>query len=171
MVFHMTVAAEMTSLETLAAGVGQLLQGRGMTIAVAESCTGGHFADQLTNVPGASGWFVGGVVAYSNAVKTLWLGVPEELLQRHGAVSAEVAGAMAEGVRRSAGTTLGLAVTGIAGPSGGTPAKPVGTVYIALAAAAKTEVTHHCIQRDRREFKIIVGITALDYVRRYCLSR
>ncbi len=96
---------------------------------MAESCTGGLITDRLTDIPGSSAFLERGVVTYSNAAKTALLGVPETVIREHGAVSAETARLMAEGVRKSAGTDLGLAVTGIAGPSGGTEAKPVGTVY------------------------------------------
>lgn len=150
--------------------VGQLLTEREWTIAVAESCTGGYIAHQLTNVAGASAYFDCGVVTYSNRSKHDLLHVPTDLIHRHGAVSAEVARAMAEGVRRIAGTTLGLAVTGIAGPTGGTPTKPLGTVYLALAHERGAEVEHHCLSRERIEFKMLVGAMALDMVRRLLLA-
>lgn len=113
--------------------VGQLLERRRETLAVAESCTGGRVASRLTSVPGSSAYFLEGVVAYANAAKTRRLGVPSSLLARHGAVSAETAEAMAQGVRRSAGADWGLAVTGIAGPGGGSARKPVGLVYLGVA--------------------------------------
>ena len=112
---------------------------------MAESCTGGLITDRLTDIPGSSEFLERGVVTYSNASKTALLGVPEAVIAAHGAVSAETARLMAEGVRRLAGTGLGLAVTGIAGPSGGTEAKPVGTVYIALADGEKTLCRHHSL--------------------------
>jgi nicotinamide-nucleotide amidase len=112
--------------ETLPAVVGRLLKGRGLTLALAESCTGGLVGHRVTDVPGSSAYFERGFVAYSNAAKHALLGVPEGLLARHGAVSAECAEAMARGARVQAGTDLGLSVTGIAGPEGGTPTKPVG---------------------------------------------
>lgn len=111
----------------------------GMTLALAESCTGGMIAARITALPGCSGWFRGGVVAYHNDIKQQILGVPVALLEQHGAVSEVVAQAMAEGVRTLAGSDLALAVTGIAGPDGGSPEKPVGTVYISLADA------HGCV--------------------------
>lgn len=113
--------------------VGRLLERRRETLAVAESCTGGRVASRLTSVPGSSAYFLEGVVAYANAAKTRRLGVPSSLLARHGAVSAETAEAMAQGVRRSAGADWGLAVTGVAGPGGGSARKPVGLVYLGVA--------------------------------------
>lgn len=124
--------------QSLEEAVGRLLLGRRMTVAVAESCTGGLITHRLTNVPGSSRYFLGGVVAYANEAKIQILGVPEETLAAHGAVSAETAQAMAEGVRRLLGADVALAVTGIAGPTGGTPEKPVGLTYIALATAETT---------------------------------
>jgi len=116
----------------LEAVVGDLLRAGGWTIAVAESCTGGLLASRLTDVPGSSAYVERGAVCYSNRAKVEWLGVPEALLAEHGAVSEPVARAMAEGIRRVAGTHVGVGVTGIAGPGGGTPEKPVGTVGIAV---------------------------------------
>jgi PncC family amidohydrolase len=113
--------------------VGRLLLGHRMKLAVAESCTGGLVMHRLTNIPGSSRYLLGGVVAYANEIKIRILGVPEETLTSYGAVSAEAAQAMAEGVRRLLGTDVALAVTGIAGPTGDTPDKPVGLTYVALA--------------------------------------
>ena len=115
--------------------VGHLLAEKGLTVAVAESCTGGLIAHRLTNVPGSSAYFLGGVVAYANEVKERVLGVRPETLRRYGAVSREVALEMARGVRRLLGADIALSATGIAGPAGGTPEKPVGLVYVALVAA------------------------------------
>ena len=117
----------------LEAVVGDLLRERGMTIAVAESCTGGLLASRLTDVPGSSDYVDRGVVCYSNRAKTELLGVPEALIAEHGAVSEPVARAMAEAIRARARTNVGIGITGIAGPGGGTPEKPVGTVAIAVA--------------------------------------
>ncbi|MCR4391254.1 MAG: nicotinamide-nucleotide amidohydrolase family protein [Candidatus Acetothermia bacterium] len=113
--------------------LGERLRTRGLTLAVAESCTGGLLAMRITEVPGSSAYFRGGVVAYANDVKEHVLGVPSDVLRRFGAVSPECARAMAEGARRLLGADLALATTGIAGPGGGTPDKPVGLVYVALA--------------------------------------
>lgn len=148
--------------ESLAGAVIAAFQARGWTLAVAESCTGGLVADELTNVPGSSAVFERGLVTYSNASKIELCGVAPELLQAYGAVSEPVAGAMAEGVRERAGTTVGLGVTGIAGPGGGSEAKPVGLVYIGLAgpwtpaeggAPGGTVVRRHQFAGRRRENK------------------
>jgi len=112
----------------------------GFTVAAAESCTGGLISHILTNYPGSSGYFRGGIVAYSNEMKIDLLGVPGDMIQKHGAVSPEVAGAMAEGIRLALGADLCLGVTGIAGPGGSTPGKPVGLVYIALATVNTGEI-------------------------------
>ena len=119
--------------DTLESATGALLRSRGETLATAESCTGGNIAHRFTAMPGASDYFLGGVVAYSNEVKTALLGVDPDSLNRYGAVSRSVAEQMAEGVRRATGATYGISTTGIAGPSGGTPDKPVGTVWMAVA--------------------------------------
>lgn len=114
--------------------VGALLAGRNLTLAVAESCTGGLLGSLLTDVPGSSRYFLGGVVAYHDTLKTALLDVPPAVIRQHGAVSAECALCMARGVRSLAGADIALSVTGVAGPDGGTPEKPVGTVYIGMVA-------------------------------------
>jgi nicotinamide-nucleotide amidase len=119
--------------------LAEALAARGWRCAVAESCTGGALAAALTAVPGASGWFCGGVVAYMEAMKTAWCGVPTGLLERHGAVSEPVARAMAEGVRERTGAEIGVATTGVAGPTGGTEEVPVGSVWIAVATPEGTQ--------------------------------
>ncbi|MDD3108760.1 MAG: competence/damage-inducible protein A [Alistipes sp.] len=123
---------------TLESAVGALLQQRGESVATAESCTGGNVAHRLTALPGASNYFLGGVVSYANTVKESLLGVDPEILRREGAVSRPVAESMAEGVRRITGATYGIATTGIAGPSGGSAEKPVGTVWMAVATPTET---------------------------------
>ncbi len=150
--------------------VGALLNQRKMTISVAESCTGGLIGGRLTNVPGSSEYFERGAVTYSNASKTGLLGVPEELIDRHGAVSREVAAAMAQGIRERSGTDLGLAVTGIAGPGGGTPEKPVGLVYVALASKSGLQVDEHRFLGTRDQIRRRTVQTGLDTVRRYLIS-
>lgn len=122
---------------------------RGLTIATAESCTGGLVAHVLTEVPGSSAYLRGGVVAYADPVKERILGVPADVLAAHGAVSAQVAVAMAEGVRALLGTDLGVGVTGVAGPDGGSDAKPVGLVYVAVAGAGATDVRRFLWSGDR----------------------
>lgn len=120
-----------------------LLAERGLTLATAESCTGGLLAGRVTSVPGASAVFMGGVVSYDNSVKRGLLGVTAETLESHGAVSAETATAMAEGVRARLGTSLGVSTTGIAGPSGAVPGKPVGTVFIAVSGLGGATARRH----------------------------
>lgn len=155
--------------QTMERIVGELLNERKGTLATAESCTGGLAAHRLTNVPGSSAYFERGVVAYSNRAKTEWLGVSEELIARLGAVSAPVAEEMAGGIRRLARTTLGLGITGIAGPGGGSPEKPVGTVFVALAGPDGAASRGYLFRGDREEIKAISAQTALDWARRYLL--
>lgn len=156
--------------ETLEGVIASLLTGKGLTLAVAESCTGGLISDRLTDVPGSSEFFEQAVVAYGNGTKSNLLGVPAEVLAACGAVSRETAVAMAEGVRRLAGVDLGLAVTGIAGPGGGTEAKPVGTVSIALADAQGSIHRDFSFRWDRRRNKIIASQAALILLRDYLRS-
>jgi nicotinamide-nucleotide amidase len=145
--------------------VVEALAGRKETLSTAESCTGGGIANRVTNVSGASAVFLAGYVTYSNEAKTRDLAVPAELIARHGAVSPEVATAMAEGALCRAGSDWALATTGIAGPSGGTPDKPVGTVCIALAhRGAPTQVQTQRFFRDRDVFKDLVARTALAWL-------
>jgi nicotinamide-nucleotide amidase len=146
--------------------VGLRLAVNGFTLACAESCTGGLVAHRLTEVPGSSNYFMEGIVTYSNEAKTRLLGVPAELIERHGAVSAEVAEAMAEGVKRRAATDFGLSVTGVAGPGGGTPEKPVGLVYISLADDAHTEHRRIMLPGDRHLIRWRASQAALDLLRR-----
>lgn len=153
--------------ETLAGNVARRMEERRLTLAVAESCTGGLITDRLTDIPGSSAFFERGVVTYSNAAKTALLGVPEAVIREQGAVSAETARLMAEGVRKSAGTDLGLAVTGIAGPSGGTEAKPVGTVFIALACGETTLCRPYAFRWERRRNKVMASQAALLMLWRY----
>ena len=150
--------------------VGELLAGRGWTIGVAESCTGGLLLSRLTDVPGSSAWVTGGVVAYSNAMKSLFADVPPELMQAHGAVSEPVAVALAEGIRARAGAQIGVGITGIAGPSGGTEAKPVGTVAIAaVGPEGPARVRTFWFLGGRTQVKFNATQAALDMVRRLLL--
>jgi nicotinamide-nucleotide amidase len=139
---------------------------RQSTLAVAESCTGGLIAQRITSVPGSSRSFLGGAVVYSNELKTAFAGVPPQLIADYGAVSAEVAQALADGIRRSTGATLGLGVTGIAGPTGGTEAKPVGLVHIALSDEQKTESVQRTFHGDRDRVRQWAAQQALDLIRR-----
>jgi nicotinamide-nucleotide amidase len=139
---------------------------RSATLAVAESCTGGMIAQRITSVAGSSRSFLGGAIAYSNELKTAFAGVPPELIARQGAVSADVAEALAYGIRRYTGATLGLGVTGIAGPSGGSEGKPVGLVYIAVSDAQRTDSIERAFQGDRQRVREWATQQALDLVRR-----
>lgn len=150
--------------------VVQLLTAQKKTLALAESCTGGNIAHRVTNVPGASAVFLGGVVSYANAVKEKFVGVRPETLAAHGAVSEEVAREMAAGAREKFGSDFALAVTGIAGPSGGTAEKPVGTVFIALATAAGVTVKIFFNAWDRETFKQVTATQALELLRQHCLK-
>ncbi|HKQ99718.1 MAG TPA: competence/damage-inducible protein A [Pyrinomonadaceae bacterium] len=152
--------------ETMEEVVGLRLAVAGFTLAVAESCTGGLISQRLTEVPGSSVYFMEGVVTYSNDAKTRSLGVDSELILNHGAVSWQVAEAMAEGVRRRADTDFGLSVTGIAGPGGGTEEKPVGLVYIALSDDAHTEHRKLMLPGDRHLIRWRASQAALDLLRR-----
>ena len=129
--------------------LGEELKARGMTLAVAESCTGGLLASRITDVPGSSAYFRGGIVAYQNDVKERLLGVSTEILKRFGAVSEESARAMAHGCRKLFSSDIAVAVTGIAGPSGGSAEKPVGLVYIAVSALDKVACERFCWSGDR----------------------
>lgn len=157
--------------DRLEARVGERLLAAGLTIAVAESCTGGLICHRLTNVSGSSLYLDMGVVAYSNGTKMRLLGVPEETIADHGAVSEACVRAMARGVRKLAGTHLGLAVSGIAGPTGGTPEKPVGTVHMALADEDMEVCRVFSFPGDRNEVKAQSAEEALGMVDRYCTNR
>ncbi|HSI63347.1 MAG TPA: nicotinamide-nucleotide amidohydrolase family protein [Candidatus Saccharimonadia bacterium] len=144
-----------------------LLAEKGLWVATAESCTGGFIAHRLTNVSGASKVLGHGFVTYANEAKTQHLGVPADLIAAHGAVSEPVAAAMAEGCLRVSGADHAVAVTGIAGPTGGTPEKPTGTVFIALASRGQpVEVRKRWFSGERERFKILTSQTALDFLRR-----
>lgn len=153
--------------ESLESVVGRLLRARRLTLSLAESCTGGLLGHRITNAPGSSAYFERGVVAYSNRAKEELLGVPKELLLSHGAVSAPVAEAMARGIAEASGTDLGLSVTGIAGPEGGTAAKPVGTVFIGLASPDGVQSSRFLFAGSRESIKWQSTQLALDLLRRY----
>jgi PncC family amidohydrolase len=144
--------------------LGLLLREKGLNIALAESCTGGLIASRITDIPGSSEYFEAGVVVYSNQAKQRFLSVPEQSIQAYGAVSKEVAEKMAEGVRQATGTDIGLSVTGIAGPGGGSPEKPVGTVYLGLSAKEGTLVRKFQFTGTRTEIKEQTATEALKFV-------
>jgi nicotinamide-nucleotide amidase len=150
--------------------IAALLTERKLTISVAESLTGGLLADRITNVPGSSAYFERGVVTYSNRSKTELLGVPEEVLKEHGAVSKEVAVLMAEGVRKASGTDIGVSTTGIAGPAGGTDKKPVGTIFIAVSDGTRTICRDFTFKWERRRNKEITTQWALELTRRFLMG-
>ncbi|MEW5991704.1 MAG: CinA family protein [Chloroflexota bacterium] len=137
------------ALRDLAQRLQGICLGRGLTVAVAESCTGGLVAAAITDVPGSSGYFLGGVVSYSNSAKTALLDVPESMLEAHGAVSAQVGRQMAVGARRRFGAALAASVTGVAGPEGGMPGKPVGLTYVGVSDARGDDVRRFAWTGDR----------------------
>jgi nicotinamide-nucleotide amidase len=152
--------------ESLEQIVGYFLQMRGATLSVAESCTGGLLAERITRVGGSSRYFMGGALVYSDQLKREFCGVPPLLLASDGAVSRSVAAALAEGIRQRCKTTLGIGITGIAGPAGGTPEKPVGLVFIALADGKHTEVVDRTFPGDRERIRWYASQLALDMLRR-----
>jgi len=156
---------------TMEEAVGRLLKECGKTLATAESCTGGLLGGRITSVSGSSTYYLGGVVAYSNEVKTRSLGVDAGLIEREGAVSEAVAREMAKGIRKLLGADIGVAVTGIAGPTGGTPEKPVGLVYIAVADSEGEWVKENRFARDRERVREWSVQFALDMVRRRLIGR
>ena len=151
-------------LVELAARVGAACRERGVWLATAESCTGGLVAHLITEVPGSSDYFSGGIVTYANDVKIGLVDVPADVLEAHGAVSAQVARAMAEGVRRRLSVDLAVAVTGVAGPDGGTAAKPVGLTYVAVADADGGDVRRFVWDSDRSGNKRLSAAAALELV-------
>ncbi len=159
-----------SSGETLEEVVGRLLRESGRTLAVAESCTSGMIGAHITRVPGSSDYFLGGVLCYSNDVKMRLCGVPGEMLQRHGAVSPEVAEALARGARESLKSSVGLSVTGIAGPTGGTHEKPVGLVFVGLADETRTSHWRRILPGDRETVRERAAYFALSLLRRFLIS-
>jgi nicotinamide-nucleotide amidase len=155
-----------TNGETLEQIVGYYLDMRGATLAVAESCTGGLLAERITSVPGSSRYFFGGAVVYDDSIKSALADVPPLLIKEHGAVSPQVATALAEGIRKRCHTTFGVGITGVAGPAGGTEKKPVGLVYVALADENKTDVVERNFPGDRDRIRHWATQQALDMVRR-----
>jgi nicotinamide-nucleotide amidase len=159
-----------TSGETLEEVVGRLLQDSGSSLALAESCTSGAVAMRITRVPGSSGYFLGGVLCYANEVKRSLCAVPPRLLEQHGAVSPEVAEALARGVRQALNSSIGLSITGIAGPGGGSADKPVGLVYFGLAGSRGSMHERRLIPGDRESIRGRAATYALAYLRRFLLA-
>ena len=157
--------------ETLAGSTARLLSTAGLTISLAESCTGGLIAQLLTDQPGASSFLERSIVSYANSAKTDCLKVDQEILDHHGAVSPECAEAMANGVRSAAGTDISLAVTGIAGPDGGTAEKPVGTVYLAMISPQEKRVERFNFSGNREQVRLRTACTALDWLRRQAMAQ
>ena len=152
------------ALVTLAERLQGICLGRGLTVAAAESCTGGMVAAAITDIAGSSGYFAGGIVAYSNEAKESLLGVPGEVLAAHGAVSAQVARAMATGARERLGAGLAVSVTGVAGPGGGSPDKPIGLTYVGVADASGADVRRFTWTGDRaanRRDSVVAAIELL----------
>jgi nicotinamide-nucleotide amidase len=156
--------------ESLEEIVGYHLQLRNATLAIAESCTGGMLGQRITSISGSSRHFLGGAIVYSNEFKTLFANVPPLMIAEHGAVSAEVAQALAEGIREETDSTIGVAITGVAGPQGGTEEKPVGLVYHALSDAHGTEVIERRFLGDRDRIRLYATQQALDMIRRHLMK-
>ena len=147
--------------------IGDLLKEKKLTLSTAESCTGGLIADRLTNIPGSSAFFLGGIIAYSNDVKISDLGVSEKILNKKGAVSSDVAKDMAKGIRQKYNTNIGLSTTGIAGPEGGSIDKPVGLVYIGLSTEDREESFKFNFSISRKKNKLMFSQGALNILREY----
>ncbi len=156
---------------TIEKAIGSLLRKQGWTVSIAESCTGGLVSHRVTNVPGSSDYFEGGVVSYSNRAKAEHLGVSPALLERHGAVSSQVAKKMAEGVRKTFGTTFGLSTTGVAGPAGGTRKTPVGLVFMALSDGRRTLVKKENFRGTRLQIKQQAAERILEFLSDYLDKR
>lgn len=152
--------------DELPAVVGNLLKERGMTLAVAESCTGGLVGKIMTDIPGSSDYFLGGIIAYANSVKVNVLNVPADIIENYGAVSKETASAMAKGVRALTDASIGLAITGIAGPGGGNQEKPVGLTFFGLCDEKGTLIEEHRYGTDRERNRLRAAYTAINFVRR-----
>jgi nicotinamide-nucleotide amidase len=144
--------------------LAETLVEKGLSLATAESCTGGGLSHLLTSIPGSSAFFIGGIIAYQNRVKTAFLGVPLSILAEHGAVSSATASAMAEGCRDKFGTDIAVSITGIAGPGGGSLEKTVGLVYLAVAVAQRTCVVEHTFPGNREQVREAAITTAIDLI-------
>jgi nicotinamide-nucleotide amidase len=167
----MTISPSDKVKNSIDESVAELFRLRGMTLSLAESCSGGLIAKRITDVPGSSRYFLEGVVTYSNEAKMRQLEISAQLLGSFGAVSPECALAMAKGIKNVSGSDLGMAVTGIAGPDGGTEDKPVGTVFISLAAPDGCWTERFQFTGNRDEIRNMTACTALEWLRRYLLKR
>ena len=147
--------------------IGDILSERNLTISIAESCTGGLIGNLITNIPGSSHYFLGGIIAYSNQSKEDLLNVSSETIKKYGAVSDQTVQEMAEGVKKRFKSNMGLAVTGIAGPGGGSKEKPVGTVFIGLAVGNEIFSGKYSFHGTREQIKQKTAYTSLDFIRRY----
>ena len=156
--------------ETIDSVVAELFRRKGVTLSLAESCTGGLVAKRITDVPGSSGYFIEGAVTYADAAKIRTLGISPRLLEEHGAVSSAAAIAMGRGMRQLSGSDIALAITGIAGPAGGSEEKPVGTVFLALATRAGCRAREYRFSGSRNEIRTITAFTAMDWLRRHLMS-
>jgi len=165
------VAVFSTNGEPMEEVVGKMLRNRGETLATAESCTGGLVGERITEIAGSSDYYIEGLITYANEAKTRLLGVPTELIAEKGAVSAEVAEAMADGARQRAGTTYAVSITGVAGPSGGSEEKPVGTVFVGYSGPDGTLSMHFTMPGDRHLVRWRSSQAALDLLRRQILKR
>ena len=145
---------------------GKILRTTKKTLAVAESCTGGLLGSLITDTPGSSAYFLGGIVAYDNRIKIAQLGIKKALLQKYGAVSSQVAGKMAENIRKKFGSDYGIGITGITGPDGGSKEKPVGLVYIAVSSKKKTIIQKNIFRGGRRRIRTLAANQALNLLRR-----
>jgi PncC family amidohydrolase len=152
------------ALVALAERLQGVCLGRRLTVAVAESCTGGLVAATITEVPGSSGYFIGGVISYADSAKAKLLGVPEQMLAAHGAVSAQVAVAMAAGARARFGTDLAVSITGVAGPDGGSESKPVGLTYVGFADGNGTDARRFSFSGDRQGNREAAAAAALEWL-------
>jgi PncC family amidohydrolase len=155
--------------ERLEETIGRLMLGKGLCLTTAESCTGGLLSHTITNVPGSSSYYKGGIIAYDNAIKKAFLSVSTQTLEQYGAVSAETASEMARGVIQNLGGDIGVAITGVAGPSGGSREKPVGTVFIAVSDIKNTRIYNLQIQGSRGKIKIHSTHKAMEYLKDFIL--
>jgi nicotinamide-nucleotide amidase len=151
--------------------IGTMLKKLGLTLAVAESCTGGMLGQMITSIPGSSDYFKGGIISYNGEIKEKLLGVPRETMMEYGQVSKEVARAMAQGVQKKCFSDIGISITGIAGPGGGSKDKPVGLVYIALADKKQVVVQEHQLRRDRQTIRLRSARRALNMLRMHLINQ